>query len=287
MLWFLFAGLTAVFESLKDVTSKRGLQNLDEYVISWSMMFFTLPILWPLLAFIGVPEFGDDFGWALLVSGSTNVVAMFLYIRALKLTDLSIAVPLITFTPLFLLIVTPLLIGENPTATDAIGVILIVSGSYILNLKDRSLGYLAPFKSLLREPGARLMLAVAFIWSITSTVDKVGVQNSSATFWAIAVHSYVTVGLTPLMLFKSRDNIEQIPKNLKALLPIGIFLALAVLCQMQAISMTLVARVISIKRMSALLGVFFGHLIFQEKGLKERALGASVMITGVVCITLF
>jgi|GEM_PF-3140600 len=38
--------------------------------------------------------------------------------------------------------------------------------------------------------------------------------------------------------------------------------------------------------MSALLSVLMGHLIFQKKGIKERSLGAAIMIFGVVLITL-
>lgn len=42
MLWLIFAFLTAFFESLKDVTSKRGLQRFDEYVIAASLILFQL-----------------------------------------------------------------------------------------------------------------------------------------------------------------------------------------------------------------------------------------------------
>jgi len=44
MTWIIFSTLTALFESLKDVASKRGLQQLDEYIVAWSMIFFTLPL---------------------------------------------------------------------------------------------------------------------------------------------------------------------------------------------------------------------------------------------------
>jgi uncharacterized membrane protein len=56
---------------------------------------------------------------------------------------------------------------------------------------------------------------------------------------------------------------------------------------MIAISMTLVAYLISIKRTSAVISVLLGSLIFKEKGLKERILGSILMILGVLFITLF
>jgi len=240
----------------------------------------------PFLGLIPIPEIGKNFLWALVAGGSLNVISMLLYIRALKLADLSLAVPLVTFTPLFLLVTSPIIVNEMPQLLDGVGICLIVFGSYILNLKHKQQSYLAPFKALVHQKGAQLMLLVAFIWSLSSTIDKVGVQNSSPTFWAISNYIYIAIGMLPIMLYKSHRSLQQIVQNLSILAPIGFLQGLVVLCQMQAISLTLVAHVISIKRMSALLSVIWGHVIFKEKGLKERSAGASVMIIGVLFITL-
>ena len=55
---------------------------------------------------------------------------------------------------------------------------------------------------------------------------------------------------------------------------------------MIAISMTLVAYLISVKRTSAIISVLFGTLLFKEKGFKERIWGAIIMVIGVLFITL-
>jgi uncharacterized membrane protein len=47
-----------------------------------------------------------------------------------------------------------------------------------------------------------------------------------------------------------------------------------------------VAYVISIKRTSVIISILFGYLIFKEKGIKERLLGAVIMVIGVLFITL-
>src|SRR3990167_6087725 len=197
MLWFIFSFLTAFFESLKDVFSKKSLKNIDEYVVSWSLRFFALPFLVPLLFFIEIPSLGNKFWLALLIGGSLNVITTILYMKAIKHSDLSITVPMVTFTPLFLLLTSPLIVGEFPSFFGLIGVLLIVAGSYTLNIKQRHEGYLAPFKALLKEKGPKLMLLVAFIWSITSIIDKIGVQNSSPIFWVIAINIFITLTLLP------------------------------------------------------------------------------------------
>ena len=241
--------------------------------------------------FIEIPEIGDSYLIALLISGSINAVTTVLVIKALKYSDLSVVAPIATFTPLFLLITSPLITGEVPTTFGLFGVLLIVFGSYMLNIKKRKNGYLAPFKVLLKEKGALLMLIVAFLWSITSNFDKIGVQNSSPIFWAISVNVFVTLILFPVVLLRSHKlkllfSGRKFFQKLKILISMGIVTALMLACQMTAINMTLVIYVISIKRISAVISVLFGHFIFKEKNVKERLAGSVIMVIGVLLITL-
>jgi len=286
MSWFFFALLTAFFRSLTDVAGKFGLKNMDEYIVAWSLFLFALPFIALLLIFEGIPEIGDDFWMALLIGGGANILTNLLYMRAIKVSDLSITIPLITFTPLFMLITSPLILGEFPNIYGLAGIILIVAGSYILNFRESSKGYLAPFKALVREKGPRLMLLVAFIWSITANLDKIGIQNSSVFFWPVAVNTFIAIGFIPVVLMRSKGKTRQITTNLKTLVPIGLFHGLMIVFQMVAVSMTLVAYVISIKRTSAVISVVLGSLVFHEAGLRERLTGSIIMIAGVLLITL-
>ena len=285
MVWFILAFLTAFFESMKDVFSKKSLKDIDEYVVAWALRFFALPFVLPLLFFIEIPSLNNQFWLALIVGGTLNVITTILYIKAIKLSDLSITMPIVTFTPLFLLITSPLIVGEFPTISGVIGILLIVIGAYTLNLKKKSEGYFAPFKALLKEKGPRLMLIVAFIWSITANFDKVGVVNSSSLFWVVSINIFIAAFLSPIMLYKSRSNIKQ-TLNIQTLLPVGLFSGLIHITQMTAISLTLVAYVIAIKRTSTIMSVLWGWLIFKEKGIKERLLGTVIMVLGVLFIAL-
>jgi uncharacterized membrane protein len=287
MIWLVFAILTAFFESLKDVSSKHSLRNLDVYIVAWVANIFAVIFLLPLLLLSGIPKIEPQFWIALFIGGSLNIVSFTLYIRALEIADLSLTVPLVTLTPLFLLFTSPLIVHENPTVADAVGILLIVAGSYVLNLRESKNGCFAPLRALLRNKGSRFMLMVAFIWSITSNFDKVGVVHSSPLFWSTSLYSYLAVGMFPIAFFNSRRKFHQILPNLKPLMIIGLFHAIAITFQMIAITYTLVTQVIAIKRMSALISVLFGHFLFHEKGLQERLAGAAIMVFGVIVMTLF
>ncbi|MEP0915885.1 DMT family transporter [Leptolyngbya sp. DQ-M1] len=287
MIWLVFAILTAFFESLKDVSSKHSLRNLDAYIVAWVANIFAVIFLVPLLLLTGIPKIDPQFWIALLIGGSLNVISFALYIRALQIADLSLTVPLVTLTPLFLLVTSPLIVQESSTSADAIGILLIVVGSYVLNLRERRNGYFAPLRALFRNRGSRFMLMVAFIWSITANFDKVGVVHSSPLFWSAALYGYLAVGMFPIAWFNSRRKFNQILPNLKPLMVIGLFHAIAITFQMIAVTYTLVTQVIAVKRMSALISVLFGHFLFHERGLRERLTGAAIMVFGVIVITLF
>ena len=286
MTWLILGIFTAFFEAIKDVFSKQNLKKSDEYVVAWSLSFFSVIFLTPWVIYTGIPELNTQFWISLLIGGSINAVTTLLYIKAIKVSDLSLTVPLVALTPLFMLLTSPLIVGEYPKFFDYIGILLIVAGSYLLNLKEKSQGYLAPFKALLNEPGPKFMLIVAFLWSITSNFDKIGVKNSSPIFWLFSLFGTMTILLLPILLHKTPNPGTKILKQLPMLATMGFFNAIGVLCQMQALTLTLVVQVIAIKRTSVLMGVLFGHFIFKEKDIQQRLLGAGIMILGVFFISL-
>ena len=286
MPWLFFATSVAFIQSIKDVYNKTQLKNFDEYIIGCSLTFFTSLFLSPLLFLIDIPQLGNNFWLALSVGGCLNAIAYILYLRAIKISDLSIIAPITTFSPLFLLITSPLIVGEFPQPLGIIGVLLIVLGSYLLNLKEKQRGYLAPFRAIITDKGSRLALLVAFIWSISANFDKIGVQNSSPIFWGISVFFTISIFLLPIVLYKSHHNLYKLKTGGCKLAVYGMINSVAMGCQMIAINLTFVAYVISVKRTSALFSVLLGTIILKEKGIKERLLGAAIMVSGVFLITI-
>ncbi len=286
MIWILLAFLTALFASLKNVFSKHGLKNVDEYVVSWAFRFFPTILLLPVFFLIGVPEIKPGF-WLMLVIGVVFITTTtILLMKALKYSDISIVAPMTAFTPLFMLITSPLITKEFPSVYGLLGVLLIVIGSYVLNIKERKKSYFWPLKALIKEKGAQYMLIVAFIWSIGSNVDKIGVLNSSPLFWVVATNGFAALILFPIMLKKSSVKIKSTFKFLKFFVGLGLLVVLGQIFQMTAITLTQVIYVITIKRTSIIMSVIFGYLIFKEKGFKERIFGSVLMLLGIVFITL-
>lgn len=296
-MWIGLSLATAVFIATREALTKLAMDRTDEYRLAFGVAVFTGLLLLPVALVRGLPELSGRFWWALLVSGSVNSLAAVLIPRAVHVSDLSLVSPLQSFTPLFMLLTSPLILAEAPSLAGFTGIVAIVAGAYLLSPPEpgveRSL--LAPLAALLSDRGARLMLLVAFLFSVSANVDKVGVLGSDPVFWGVCVSGFMALATFPWILRRGLAARQPPPspggpaggKRLwPLLLLIGGAMALATVAQMTAITLTMAAYVIAIKRTSVVLGVLAGGFFFREKGLLRRLAGSAVMLVGVGLITL-
>jgi uncharacterized membrane protein len=286
-MWLFLCLLTAFFTSLSDIFGRKIMDKVDVYIVAWGWPFFSLPFLYVFLLAEKQAAVKPFFWVALAASGLILSYSSVLYLKAIKASDLSVTMPMLTFTPLFMLITSPLILGEFPRPLGLLGILLIVTGAYLLNFQDRRQGIFAPFKSLIKEKGPRYMLIVALLFSVGANIDKVGVQNSSPLQWVAAVNSLTAVVLMFIMFRKTRDVGGQVKAGWRFLVLMGLCSAVAYVLQMQALQLTLVPYVIAVKRMSVFMTALFGFWILKEKGIKERLSGAFLMIAGVFMISFF
>jgi uncharacterized membrane protein len=64
-------------------------------------------------------------------------------------------------------------------------------------------------------------------------------------------------------------------------------IAIMIITHLKAISLIEVSYMVSVKRLSILFGVLYGVMFFKETNIKERFLGATVMISGIIVIVVF
>lgn len=287
MLWFILALITAITHAARAAISKKVLQEVDEYIMAWATSFFALPFIFIALLFTEFPKIDNTFWIALAIGVCFSVITTILYFKSIKVSPLSLTVPFLTFTPVFLLITSPIMLGEFPSLWGVVGILLIVFGAYVLNIRTLHKGFLAPFKAIFKEKGSVLMLIVALIFSIAANIDKIAILHSNPVFYIFLFHVFLMIIFSTIIQFKSKDKIKQIKKNYLGLILIGFLFAVMIISQMIAIKLTLVAYVISIKRMTAIFSVIFGYFFFKEKNFKQSLLGAIIMVIGVVLIALF
>lgn len=283
MSWMYLALLAAVSESLKDLFSKQSLRSVSPQLAAFAACATPIPLLLAVVLFTdSVPLLGPQYGWALLIGGSLNILAMFQFMRALQASDLSLAIPLVSFTPIFLLITSPVLVGDVASTHDIAGIACLVTGAYVLHIQSVHRGLFAPLLAVFREPGSRRMLSVAFIYSITSNVDKIGVQNSSPLFWSLSIASMMTIGFLLWLRFLPQQKIFATgSRTIGILLLIGLFQAFGLLVHNTALNLGPVPSVIAVKRSSILFAVIWGWVFLKEGHVGERLGGALLMVIGI------
>lgn len=287
MLGFLLAFGTAISEALKDITSKHNLHHVDEYTAAFAMHLVQSLLLIPIVYFTGWEAMSTRFLWTLLASSLLQLAVILLYFKAIKRSEISVTLPLITLTPLFMLITSPIMIGEFPSTLGLIGIVLIVIGTYVSNMNEDPKKVFAPFLSLAKNQGARYMLLVAFIWSITSNLDKIGVEETSPVFWSFTKDFVILVYLIPILLWKSKKPWLQIRNRKGPLMMVGFLRSTSVLTQMFAIQFILVPYVISIKRASAVFIILYAFFFLNEKkNFRNRMIGITVILIGLFVIAI-
>ncbi|NTU42849.1 MAG: EamA family transporter, partial [Nitrospirales bacterium] len=122
-----------------------------------------------------------------------------------------------------------------------------------------------------------------------SVLGKRAIEHSSPLFFGTTYITALVIALTPVAFWKGRDEAGLLFRNgavRSALLP-GIFQAIMIVSHMTGMGLTKVAYFISVKRLSLLIGVIYGYLLFREQGMSQRLTGAILMFTGFLLIVLF
>jgi drug/metabolite transporter (DMT)-like permease len=207
--------------------------------------------------------------------------------KAIKISPLSLTLPFLAFTPVFIILTGRILLGEKLSPWGMLGISLIVIGSYCLNLSHVRSGFFAPLKAIIKEPGSRMMLLISFIYSMTSVISKLGILHSNPYFFGITYYTALTILMFAIAPFvRDFQGRSLIRSPLKGMI-LGFTYGLMVFSHVLALSQIQTAYMISLKRTSIIFGVLYGAWLFKEEKIRERLLGTVIMISGVFIIGFF
>jgi drug/metabolite transporter (DMT)-like permease len=284
--WVFLSLISAFTLATSDALTKKALAHSNEYLVAWFRILFSIPVLLIIWIFIPIPKLDFEFYKAFLLSVPLEILSIILYIKALRISPLSLTLPFLSLTPVFLIGVSYLLLGEEVSFQGGIGIVFIAAGSYALHLHEMRKGIFEPFRSITKERGSVLMIGVAFIYSITSSLGKMAIEHSSPLFFGITYFVVLTFIFSPLALWFGKPGLKSFfsENKFKNMILPGLFYSFMIISHMIALSLTKVAYMISIKRTSLLIGVIYGYFLFKEEKIKQRLSGALLMFAGFVLI---
>lgn len=284
--WFLLSLFCAFFTASADALCKKSLFASNEYLVAWVRVGFAAPFLLFILPFTELPKLDLYFFLAVLFLVPLETIALILYMKAIKLSSLSITLPFLALSPIFMIFTSHLILGERLDHYGIIGIVLTATGAYLLNVRTTRKGILEPFRAIGRERGSLYMIIVAFIYSITSNLGKMAIQHSSPLFFASTYLPFLAAVLFPVFMWKNPGKIRQLFSRVHLFSLIGLAIAIATITHFLAVHIIEVPYVISVKRMSLLFGIMYGAVWFKETNIMERLIGGIVMVVGVIIITL-
>jgi drug/metabolite transporter (DMT)-like permease len=308
MLWVFLAIIGAVSNASYYIIIKNHIIDRDPRILTALGFLLSAVLLLAISAARGFPVIGPDYYSAVIISGILNIIGLGLIFRAMESSDLSLSMPMLSFTPVFLIGTSYLLLHEVPSAAGIFGIGIIVSGSYVLNISAEHEHFLDPVRSMVQNRGSWYMLIVAFLFAASINYDKIAMLNSdpvfgmaftllfvSGAFAIIVIISGKSAGRSHF-LHAERDPVPSghLQKTAISLRPYlvpaflaGIFVSAECVSINIAYTLQIAPYVIAIKRLSIIFMVLYGTVLCAEDEIRTRLLGSVLMVGGAVIILLF
>jgi uncharacterized membrane protein len=285
MNWFILALISSMTLSLREFAVKRSPKAVSSAFMSWGInMFMFFIFLCMSLVYRNACMITPSYVKILIIAAIMDAMATLLYLSAIKHGSLSKTIPMLCFIPVVQLFVTPVLVHENLSLTGVLGVLIVVFGSYILNMESWD-GLFSPIRSVFRDKSTRMMLAVALIWGVSSSFHKMGVKQTNALFWGVTEIGLISMILFPFAWWTDGKNFNVL--NIRKTLWPAVFSSMTVLTYYAAINIGPVAYVSSVRRLGVLISMVLGIIILKEKAQNLSFVGGIIMIVGACVISLF
>ncbi len=305
--------VATILTSFLPILNKRLLRDSRPALVAWIINAASLPILGAgtllltqcsitplrgslsLSCAVHVPGIDGLFVAALLVSALLNWAATLLSTLALARADASLVSPLLTFNPAFTLLLAWPTLGEAPGLRQTIGVAVVLLGAYLLDVEEARTGLLAPLRLLLHRPGTLLAIAASALWGTTTVLEKLAIDHMtppSGPAVALCGTFLLVALLTPGALRATRAEEPSLARGQwqgllthpRALAAAVLLAGVAPLFGFTAIALGLVGYVTTLFKLSAVLTIVWARVFLHEGHMRERLLGASVMLVGGILV---
>ncbi len=229
-------------------------------------------------------------GWAWLTIAG-NVVAIWMLNLAIARSDLSVALPFLALTPPLTLFTGWALTGETASPLGAAGVLLVTAGAFGVGARGWGDWARGGGRRVFRDRGVQLALAVAAVYSVTAVADQQAARlGGPVTFlWYGALGRGLCFAVI-WGIFRARWRRRGVPRlaGRDRLWLAAVVLTLAVehLAHLYALTLGLVAYVVTIKRIHVLETSLAGWWLFGEPFTRYRLLGALLLVAGAALVSL-
>ncbi len=279
--------ISAVMHALWNLLVKR---SRHKTVFIWWMFIASGGLFSLVVPLLPEPFHRPDTHTLLMVSLAAVCFVLYHLLngRAYRGGDLSVVYPLCQTSMIYVPIWGIVLLGERLSSTGACGILLVLFGTYSIQLQRLSFGEMArPFRNL-KSPPVRDALTAGFIYSIGSIAEKSGVGSYSPL--------YFTYILVLLMLFLMSFNMvrpkyraligAELREHWGLILCSGPIMMASFLTFRYGLNLSQVSYAVPVRQVSIVIGVLIGILFLKESFGRIRLVSALFILAGVALIRL-
>ena len=218
-----------------------------------------------------------------------NVIANLVFLEAVRISPLSLTIPMLSLTPVFTSLLAVPLLGERPGSLEWVGIVAVFLGAFWLNVdRQGNQPELPIWRRLGKERGSLLMILVAALWSLALPLDKLALRSASVPVHGTLLNLGVALILAAILVSRPvagrQGEVRRWSVLVTALVAVSV---IALGLQLVAITRIWVGLVETLKRaIGSLLALVSGWAFFGEQVDVQQVLAVLLMGAGVGLVLL-
>jgi uncharacterized membrane protein len=286
-MWFWYGLAAAFVGAIEVVIGKKILNKVGAPLFTWSLFTLNLPLFALLSLETGIGQLNYLFWIGTFCSSVLFVFSKTMSNQSIKRGLLSKLFPLSSLSVLFTYLFGLFILSEQLSRTAVLGIILIISGTYILNVDRAHEGLLEPFKILFREKLSLVFIFATLISSLSGIFDKLGlinIQPSNTAFALFIEGVFLSLFLLFYMIRYEKGWIRELKGNFLPLFLNSQIYGISNLLTFSGFTSGPVALTSGVKRLQILFIFLLGLWLLKDKPGKHTVLAALIMILGVILV---
>lgn len=288
--WFSIALISALLSAVAAILQKKILFDIDALDFSFVLSLVNLVLVFTLIGLIDFNSINYTGILILYFKTIIGALAFWCVMLSIKNMEISGALPLMVLTPGIVAIFSYFLLGEVISSIQIIGMLLLLLGTYILEIKKHD-SLLQPFKTFWESKYHHYIIYALILFTISSIIDKVVLRDYKLlpTAFVFFQQIFLAINFTIIIILKSKNPIKLLQEIEPRAYLLIIFVSIATLgyryAQIEAFKIAPIALVLSVKRMSVFFASIVGGKIFSENYLLKKGIAIIILLYGAYLLT--
>ncbi|WP_339323617.1 EamA family transporter [Paenibacillus sp. FSL W8-0194] len=287
-MWIAFAFGAALFAGITSILAKIGIRNVDSNLATALRTWVVLIFSWLMVFVVGsqntIAALSGKSLLFLLLSGLTTGASWICYFRALQLGDVNKVTPVDKSSNVLTMMLAFVFLGERLTWINAIGMVVIAAGTYMMIQKSKS----EKAASAVRRSWLVYACLSALFAALTSILGKIGIEGVESNL-GTAIRTIVVLLMAWLIVFvqKKQGEIKRIDRKSWLFITLsGLATGLSWLCFYKALQDGPASVVVPIDKLSILITVLFAFVFLKEKLSLKSTAGLVLLTAGTLLLLL-